>query len=153
MALCILPPVALATACAALSERALQAHSENRQEPSMAEFQAIEAGELSEPNHSLARDSTSPASFAISLDPGTRSSRWALEWLVFAASLAVHVVIVMKVHNQVTPQVTRFVASQVDIELAPPVIEEPKVKEPDPPPEPPPPSDKPIPRVQSHAPV
>jgi protein TonB len=33
------------------------------------------------------------------------------------------------------------------------VIEEPKVKEPEPPPEPPPPADKPIPRVQSQAPV
>ncbi|HYQ40440.1 MAG TPA: energy transducer TonB [Polyangiaceae bacterium] len=119
----------------------------------MAESQAIHEEELSEPNSSSSRDSTNPASFAISLDPGTRSSRWGLEWLVFASSVAVHVAICVKVRNNVTPQVTRFVTSQVDIELAPPVIEEPKVKEPAPPADPPPPSDKPIPRVQSHAPV
>jgi hypothetical protein len=98
----------------------------------MAESQAIEVEELSEPGSSAARDSTNPSSFAISLDPSTRSSRWALEWLVFAGSLAVHVAICLKVHDNVTPQVTRFVTSQVDIELAPPVIEEPKVKEPEP---------------------
>jgi protein TonB len=119
----------------------------------MAESQAIEVDELSEPTSSSARESTNPSSFAITLDPGTRSSRRALEWVVFAGSLALHVALYLKVHNNVTPQVTRFVSSQVDIELAPPVIEEPKVKEPEPPPEPPPPADKPVPRVQSQAPV
>jgi len=118
----------------------------------MAESQAIQTEELSGPNSSPSRDSANPGTFALTLDPGTRSSRLGLEWLVFACSLAVHVAICVKVRNNVTPQVTRFVTSQVDIELAPPV-EEPKVKEPDPPAEPPPPSDKPIPRVQSQAPV
>ena len=88
----------------------------------MAESQAIEVDELSEPNSSSARDSTNPTFFAISLDPGTRSSRWALEWVVFAGSLAVHAALYLKVHNNVTPQVTRFVTSQVDIELAPPPV-------------------------------
>ncbi len=101
----------------------------------MAEFEAIEVDGLSGPASSN-RESTNPSLFAISLDPGARSSRRALEWLVFAGSLTLHVALYLKVHNNVTPQVTRFVSSQVDIELAPPVIEEPKVKEPDPPPEP-----------------
>lgn len=118
----------------------------------MAEFEATEIDGLSGPASSE-RDSTNPSLFAISLDPGVRSSRRALEWVVFAGSLAVHAALYLKIHNNVTPQVTRFVTSQVDIELAPPVIEEPKVKEPEPPPEPPPPADKPIPRVQSQAPV
>ncbi|HYP97504.1 MAG TPA: TonB family protein [Polyangiaceae bacterium] len=120
----------------------------------MAESQASEAEELSEPNSSSSRESTNPASFAVSLDPGSRASRWGLEWLVFAGSLAAHGAIYLKVHNNVTPQVTRFVASKVEIELAPPPPpEEPKLKEPEPPAEPPPPADKPIPRVQSQAPV
>ena len=117
----------------------------------MAELEATEIDGLAGP--SSERESTSPWIFAISLDPGVRSSRRALGWVVFAGSLALHVALYLKIHNNVTPQVTRFVSSQVDIELAPPVIEEPKIKEPEPPPEPPPPADKPIPRVQSQAPV
>ncbi|HEX2671133.1 MAG TPA: hypothetical protein VHM25_09700, partial [Polyangiaceae bacterium] len=77
----------------------------------MAESQAIQTEELSGPNSSSGRDSANPGSFAITLDPGSRSSRWGLEWLVFAGSLAVHVAICVKVRNNVTPQVTRFVTS------------------------------------------
>jgi protein TonB len=118
----------------------------------MAEYDAIELGGLSGPESSPARDSAPPAFFAISLDPGVRSSRRALEWLVFAGSLALHGALYLRIHNNVTPQVTHFTRSQVDIELAPPVpTEEPKLKEPDP--VPPPPADKPIPRTETHAPV
>jgi protein TonB len=116
----------------------------------MAEFEATEIDGLSPPA-SAEKESTNPSFFAISLDPGARSSRRALEWVVFAGSLAVHAALYLKIHNKVTPQVTRFVSSQVEIEFAPPVIEEPKVKEPEPPLEPPPPADKPIPRVQRQA--
>jgi periplasmic protein TonB len=119
----------------------------------MAEIEALEIDELSG-SASSSRESTNPSFFALSLDPGVRSSRRALGWVVFAGSLAVHAGLYLKVHNNVTPQVTRFVTSKVEIELAPPVVEEPKVKEPEPPPEPPPPTERPIvPRVQSHAPV
>jgi protein TonB len=109
---------------------------------------------LSGPDSSAQRDSTNPSFFAISLDPGVRSSRRALEWVVFAGSVALHVALYLRIHNDVTPQVTRFVQSKVEIELAhPPPPEEPKLKEPEPPPEPPPPADKPIPHVASQAPV
>jgi protein TonB len=118
----------------------------------MAEYEAIEIGRLSGPESSLARESESPSYFAISLDPGVRSARRTLEWLVFAGSLALHVGLYLRIHNDITPQVTRFVRSQVDIELAPPVpTEEPKIKEPDP--VPPPPAEKPIPRNETRAPV
>jgi protein TonB len=118
----------------------------------MAEYDAIEIGGLSGPESSRASAISSSSFFAISLDPGVRSSRRALEWLVFAGSLALHGALYLRIHNNVTPQVTRFVRSQVDIELAPPVpTEEPKIKEPDP--VPPPPADKPIPRAEAHAPV
>jgi protein TonB len=118
----------------------------------MAEYDAIEIGELSGPESVPARDSENPSFFAISLDPGVRSSRRALEWLVLAGSLTLHGALYLRIHNNVTPQVTRFVRSQIDIELAPPVpTEEPKIKEPDP--VPPPPADKPIPRTETRAPV
>jgi periplasmic protein TonB len=119
----------------------------------MAEFEATEVDGLSGPASSE-RESTNPSSFAISLDPGTRSSRRALEWLVFAGSLAVHGALYLRIHDNVTPQVTRLVTSQVEIELAPPpMIEEPKLEALEPPAEPPPLADKPIPRVQSQAPL
>jgi protein TonB len=123
-------------------------HSE--QDAFMAEYDAIELGGLSGPEST--RDSEHPSVFAISLDPGVRSSRRTLEWLVFAGSLALHGALYLRIHNNVTPQVTRFVRSQVDIELAAPIpTEEPKIKEPDP--IPPPPADKPIPHLETHAPV
>jgi periplasmic protein TonB len=122
----------------------------------MAEYEAIEIEGLAGPDsgREVERDSAHPSVFAISLDPGVHSSRRALEWTVFAASLAVHIVIFLRVHNDVTPQVTRFVASQVEVELTPPPpVEEPKIKEPEPPPDPPPQAEKPVPHVQTQAPV
>ncbi len=122
----------------------------------MAEYeaQARDVEELSGPESSPGRDSTSPGSFAITLDPGARSSRRGLEWLVFAGSVALHVALYLRIHNDVTPQVTRFVESKVEIELAhPPPPEEPKLKEPEPPPDPPPQADRPIPHVAAQAPV
>lgn len=120
----------------------------------MAEYEAIEVEGLSGPDSSAQRESTNPSFFAISLDPGVRSSRRALEWVVFAGSLALHGALYLRIHNDVTPQVTHFVQSKVEIELAhPPPPEEPKIKEPDPPPEPPPQAEKPIPRVVSQAPA
>ena len=121
----------------------------------MAEYDALEIDGLSGPDSSPQRHSADTPFFAVSLDPGTRSSRRVLELLVFAGSLALHVALYLRIHNNVTPQVTRFVRSQVDIELAPPVpTEEPKIKEPEPPAVPPPPTDKPVPHVaQSQAPV
>ncbi len=121
----------------------------------MAEYDAIELDGLSGPDSGREgeRDSA-PSPFAISLDPGRRSSRRALEWTVFAASVAAHVAFYLRIHNDVTPQVTRYVASQVEVELTPPPpLEEPKIKEPEPPAEPPPQAEKPVPRVQSQAPV
>ena len=122
----------------------------------MAEYDAdaIEIEGLAGPDSTPSRESTNPSFFAISLDPGARSSRRGLEWLVFLGSLALHGALYLRIHNNVTPQVTRFVQSKIDVELAaPPPKEEPKIKEPDPPPEPPPPADKPIPHVQSQAPA
>jgi len=118
----------------------------------MAEYDAIEIGGLAGPESDPPSEITNPSFFAISLDPGQRSSRRALEWLVFAGSLALHSAVYLRVHNHTTPQVTRFVRSQVDIELAPPVpTEEPKIKEPEP--VPPPPTDRPVVRTETHAPV
>ncbi len=119
----------------------------------MAEYNAIEIEGLSGPESGREgeRDSA-PSPFAISLDPGRRSSRRALEWSVFAASVAVHVAFYLRIHNDVTPQVTRFVVSQVEVELTPPPpLEEPKIKEPEPPAEPPPKAEKAVPRVQTQA--
>jgi protein TonB len=122
----------------------------------MAESDAIDIEGLAGPDSERdgARDSAHPSVFSISLDPGKRSSRRALEWTVFAASLAVHVAICLRIHNDVTPQVTRFVPSQVEVELTPPPpVEEPKIKEPEPPPDPPPQAEKPVPHVATQAPV
>ena len=54
--------------------------SRNPQEAFMAEFEATEIDGLSGPASSE-RESTNPSFFAISLDPGARSSRRALEWV------------------------------------------------------------------------
>jgi len=121
----------------------------------MAEYEASdsEISGLAGPDSGSGRDSTNPSFFAISLDPGVRSSRRGLEWVVFAGSLALHVALYLRIHNDVTPQVTRLVQSKVEIEIAhPPPPEEPKIKEPEPA-EPPPAAEKPIPRVASQAPV
>jgi periplasmic protein TonB len=125
---------------------------------SMAEYEATESEieGLLGPDSRSRRDSTNPSFFAISLDPGLRSPRRRLEWLVFAGSLALHGALYLRIHDDVTPQVTRFVQSKVEIELAhPPPPEEPKIKEPDPPPEPPAPApaSRPLPHVASQAPV